>query len=172
MKQVKIFIFLSLTFLLTSATPTILNEPEIMIYAQNCLPHHGVLEKTEEGFVYVKVSDEYIYEILNRLGDEEAVAPPYFGEGKVGAHITVMEASEGKKLNIPQLGSTIAFDVVDFAQVEVVNKKGTSRIYMLIVDAPELKKIRTENGLSPKNRGHAFHITTAIHYYLEVEAAS
>jgi len=73
----KIIALISLAFLLLSATPTSVDEPEIMSYAQQCLLHEGTLEKTEDGFVYIKVSDDYIDGVLERLNDNQAEAPPY-----------------------------------------------------------------------------------------------
>src|SRR3990172_3968337 len=76
-------------------TPTMVDAPEVMAYAEKSLPHQGRLMKTDCGFVYVKVSNDYILEALNELEKERKVeAPAFFGQGEVGAHITVIEANE------------------------------------------------------------------------------
>lgn len=168
----KLLSLILLSCVLISAVPTVIDAPQVLSYAQDCLAHKGPLEKTEDGFVYVKVSDDYIFETVELLGNGEIDPPPYFGEGKVGAHITVIEAIESKekRLNLP-LGKPIAFKIVNFASVDVKNDEGIRRIYFFTVDAPELERIRKANGLSPKIHGYDFHITAAIEN-LEVEAAS
>jgi hypothetical protein len=216
----RIFTLLLLLTLCISAVPTVIDAPQILTFAQQCLPHQGVLEKTEIGFVYVKVSDDYIYQTVKLLENGKAYharletwnldrakapgfndrkrvnirnmnpfaivesrelsrgprpkflaargikAPPYFGPGRVGAHITVMDADEtqGKNLDLPQLGKSIAFTIVNFASVDVVDENGSRRIYLFHVDAPELAQIRKANGLPPKVRGFDFHITVATQF--------
>jgi hypothetical protein len=162
----KTFVLFLLSCLLISAVPTIIDAPHILNYAQECLAHKGSLGKTEIGFVYVKVSDDYIFETIKLLGDEGIEPPPYFGEGKVGAHISVIDAEEskGKRLYLPQLGKPIEFKIVNFASVDVDNENGNRRVYYFTVEAPELARIRKANGLPPKIRGFDFHITAAIEY--------
>jgi hypothetical protein len=162
----KILLLTFLSSLLVSAIPTVIDAPQILTYAQESLPHQGPLRRTSEGFVYVKVPDDYILETLILLDHEKADAPAYFGNGLVGAHITVIDADEskGKRLKLPPMGTVIHFKVVNFAYVDVTNDLGTKRIYFYTVDAPELAQIRIDNGLSPKVRGFDFHITTAIEY--------
>ncbi len=157
---------LFLSFLLISATPTIINDPEILQFAKQSMPHQGPLKKTEDGFVYVKVPNEYIVKALNYLKECSVEAPAYFGQGRVGAHITVIETEEskGKRFKLPPLGTMIPFEIVNFSSVDVTNENGSKRIYMFTVNAPELEKIRMNNGLSPKLRGNEFHITVAIEY--------
>jgi len=163
----KILLSTVLSALLISSTPTVIDAPQIMTYAQQSLPHQGPLKKTSEGFVYVKVPNNYILKTLTELEkDRKVEAPAYFGQGMVGAHITVFDANEtkGKKLKLPKLGTIISFTLVNFVSVDVSNEHGSKRIYMYTVEAPELQQIRIDNGLPPKVRGFDFHITAAIEY--------
>ncbi len=157
-------LLLLLSCFLISATPVIVEAPQVLDYAQEHLAHHGTLEMTKEGFIYVKVSDDYIFETVKLLADDAIQPPPYFGKGKVGAHISVIDADEskGKQLYLPQLGQSISFKILEFASVDVSNGEGLRRIYLFIVEAPELAKIRAANGLSKKIRGFDFHITAAV----------
>ena len=157
---------LILSCFLISAVPTVIDAPQILNYAQGCLSHRGPLERAADGFVYVKVSDDYIFKTLKLLGNDAIEAPPYFGAGKVGAHISVIDAveSQNKSIDLPQLGKTIEFKITNFASVDVENGHGKRRIYFFRVEAPELARIRKTNGLSPKIRGFDFHITVAIEY--------
>ncbi|MBS0604602.1 MAG: hypothetical protein JSS60_06140 [Verrucomicrobia bacterium] len=174
----KSLFLLLLSSLLISATPTVIDAPEILNFAEQSMPHQGPLKKTSEGFVYVKVPNDYILETLTLLKVDKAEAPAYFGQGKVGAHITVIDADEskGRALKLPPMGTMIPFKIVNFSSVDVTNEHGSKRIYMFTVEAPELEKIRLVNGLPPKVRGFDFHITAAIQYLAgapsEVEPSS
>jgi hypothetical protein len=160
----KTLVLLIFACLLISAAPTIIDAPKVLRFAQKCLSHEGVLNRTEEGFVYVKVPDDYIFETLKLLGDNTIEAPPYFGKGKVGAHITVIDATElkDKEPILPHLGKSIDFKIINFAKVDVKNKNGNRCVYLFIVDSPELDRIRAINGLPPNARVSEFHITVGI----------
>lgn len=150
--------------LLISATPTIIDAPKILSFAEKCLSHEGTLNRTEEGFVYVKVTDDYIFETLKLLGDHTIEAPPYFGPGKVGAHISVIYAEEvkDKELIVPHLGKSIEFKIINFAKVNASNKNGNRCIYLFTVECPELERIRVLNDLPLNMHGIEFHITVGI----------
>ena len=158
----KLILLLLFPLLLAGVEPTRIDAPEFLKEVKQALPHQGPLRKTSEGFVYVKVPNEYIRKTLDFL--KEAEAPAYFGQGMVGAHITVIDAEEskGKRLILPAMGTMISFEIVSFSSIDISNEHGFKRLYMLLVKAPELEKIRADNGLPPKIRGYDFHITVAI----------
>jgi hypothetical protein len=112
----------------------------------------------------VKVSDDYIFESLKLLGDNTIKAPPYFGKGKVGAHISVIYADEMKNRVpiLPHLGKSIDFKIVNFAKVDMRNKNGNKCIYLFIVESPELERIRVINDLPSNMHGNELHITVGI----------
>ncbi len=120
----------------------------------------GTLERTREGFVYVKVSEEYINETLLFLGDEVIAPPAYYGVRKVGAHITAIKQDEAqhKKLFIPQIGQPVVFFAKRFAAKEI----NDSRYYYYLVEVPQVELIRLANGLPGKILGDDFHITVGI----------
>ena len=90
----------------------------------------GILKREEDGFTYVDVNDDFIWrgiDVIKVIGFKE---PPYFGEGGVGAHITVMDTLEGKAVDISDiLGMEIDFTVEEFATVV----PGGAREYFVIV---------------------------------------
>jgi hypothetical protein len=160
-KTLVLFLF---TCLFISAAPIIVDAPKILSFAEKCLSHEGPLNRTEEGFVYVKVSDDYIFETLKLLGDNAIKAPPYFGKGKVGAHISVIYADEMKNRIpiLPHLGKAIAFKIVNFAKVDMRNKNENKCIYLFTVESPELERIRAINDLPSNRDGNEFHITVGV----------
>ncbi|MES2121601.1 MAG: hypothetical protein V4492_02345 [Chlamydiota bacterium] len=155
--------------LLISATPIPVEAPLVLEMAQERLSSVGRLLIAPDGLVYVKVSDHYIHEALKILNDPAIERPPYFGEGKIGAHITAftIEESKSRDLFLPQLEQPIVFAVTDFDAVEVEGK----RIYYYKVDVPQVELIRMSNGLPPKIVNHDFHITVGIRT-LEVDAGA
>jgi len=158
----KTLLLLLLCPFLLSATPTVVDAPEALQYAQEMLPHKGPLRRTNEGFVYVKVPNDYILEVLPLLHVGKVETPAYFGQGMVGAHITVIstEEAKGKTLTLPPMRTQIPFKIVNLSSVDLKNDYGSKRVYMFLVDAPELQQIRAANDLPPK----VFHITVAFQY--------
>lgn len=146
--------------LLTGATPVPINEPEALKYTQTRLESIGTLEITVTGFVYVKVSNDYIDKTLALLNRPDVQAPPYFSEGMVGAHITAIteKESQSRTLFLPQLEKPVVFAVTGLSTVDVENK----RIYYLKVEIPQVELIRLFNGLPAKIQDHDFHITVGI----------
>lgn len=163
-----IYYILALPYFLYGAVPIILDEPHILSYVKKQLPHEGILRQTSEGFLYIELPKEYIFNVLPLIAESRLCPPPYFEEGKVGAHITVATAEEMaalKKRSIPCLGQKIPFNVSDFAQVifdkESVLGQGS---YMLIVDSPKIQEIRKKLGLppTPDIKGFVYHITIGV----------
>ncbi len=155
--------------LLLSAVPIPIEAPLVLEMAQERLSPVGTLQMAPNGLVYVKVSDHYIHEALKILNDPAIESPPYFGEGRVGAHITAFTTKESNSHNLflPQLEQPVAFAVTDFDAVDV----GGKRIYYYKVDVPQVELIRMSNGFPPKIVNHDFHITVGIRQ-LEVDAGA
>lgn len=145
---------------------TSVDEPQAMTYAQQQLPRHGVLQKTKEGLLYLKVSDRYIYELLPLLPDVLS-PPPYFGPGLIGAHISIIQSGEidwTKPPTLPALGTRYSFNLGHFAWLVPQNIPKASKLYLLTIDSPDLVKIRTDAGLSPQFKDHVLHITLGVQY--------
>jgi hypothetical protein len=137
--------------------------PAILTYIQKKLPHSGVLGNSE-GFVYVKVDDQYIHKLVTFIQEEGFEEPPYFGRpGLVGAHISVVYAEEMKRYKVGEIqeyGETIHFTPKACKVVHPPNWPGREGVYVIVVEAPELERIREKYGL-PKQE-FAFHITIGV----------
>lgn len=147
-------------------TATAVDEPQAYTYAQSQLPRHGVLQKTSNGLLYLKVTDRYVYELLPLLPNVLS-PPPYFGPGLIGAHISIITPGEidwTAPPTLPALGTRYSFSLGHFAWAVPQNIPKASKVYFLTVDSPDLVKIRTDAGLSPKYEGHDLHITIGVQY--------
>lgn len=134
-------------------------------YAQKHLPHEGQLVRKSDGFVYLKVDDDYIRKLFPLLGlaREGYREPPYFrSKDAAGAHISVFYVDE--HIMPKELGQTFHFHLEDIA---IVKPSKNASYAILQVKSPDLEKLRQKYGLSPKLHGHEFHISLAkkTHYY-------
>lgn len=143
-----------------SAESQIENQPQVMEKALQ-LPQKGVLKQKGYGHVYLEVSKEFA-ELLPLLQTSETVVKPWFHQSKygIGTHIQVMHASESpkKKMQIKELGNTFNFTVKEVRTVKFSSCKGERTMWLLVVEAPELEKLRESYGLSPKFKDRNFHI--------------
>ncbi|HSX26391.1 MAG TPA: hypothetical protein VLE89_05225 [Chlamydiales bacterium] len=148
-----------------SSTTALLSGAEnpVLDYSKIQLPHTGVL-KTNGQFVYVDLDDDYIHKLVPLIEEEGFEEPPYFGSpGLVGAHISVIYDEEMELYSLPpiqELGETIHFQVKECKIVSPPKMKGVDKVYFIVVEAPELNRIREKYGL-PK-REHQFHITVGV----------
>lgn len=130
------------------------------------LPEYGVLKQDNKGFVYVDVSNDYIHKLVGLIEEEGFVEPDYFeGEGRVGAHISVVYAKESelyKVGKIEEVGTTIYFRVNGCEIVQPGVDPEIDSYYLVTVDAPILAKIRKKYGL-PLGK-YPFHITIGVRY--------
>lgn len=122
------------------------------------LPNEGKLRQSADGYVYLKIPSSYYIHLLPFL----KVDAPIIDRPKIGAHITVFTAEEAKEhliFNIPELNQAYKFTVSSVNKVYTKDViEGTKIWYVLIVDAPELKKLREKyKSLGEFN----FHITLA-----------
>jgi hypothetical protein len=131
---------------------------EVVDYAQHHLPLEGVLTRKSDGFVYLKVDDQYIHKLLPMLGlDKHFHEPPFFRSPEApGAHITVFYADE--HIDPKEVGQTFHFTP---KKIVVVHADRHSDYAILQVDAPELEQLRQKYGKKPKIIGREFHISLA-----------
>ena len=129
----------------------------------SCLPKHGILRKDEQGLVYVKIDNNYIHQIVEFIKHEGFVPPPYFGEGKHGAHITVMTPEETLYYalgDIKECGRLIKFEPKN-CQIVYPEAWGPGQQACLItVEAPALHHIREKYKIPQKK--YEFHITVGV----------
>ena len=160
-----IVIFLMLPFFVFAAVPVVLDNSRVLSYVEKNLPRIGTLKQTWEGFLYIELPDEYVFGVLPLLAEYHVRPPPYFGRGKVGAHITVATAREIANRNFPvvaSLGEKIPFSIVHFSKVHLENSLIGSTVYMLIIEAPRILQIRAALGLPLTIGEDYFHITIAV----------
>ena len=163
----KKILFYSLLFpcLVFGAVPVVIEDPQVLSYVEEKLPHEGILKQTREGFLYIELPKEYVFGILPLIANSKVCPPPYFDTEKVGAHITVATAEEMASLKLPKvpyLGAPIPFSIINFSQVQLENSILGSEMYMLTVESPQINEIRKALGLTPKIKGYDFHITIGV----------
>lgn len=132
---------------------------QIVDYAKENLPLEGQLLIKSEGFVYLKVDDEYIHTLFPLLELEENgyKKPPYFRSKEApGAHISIFYEKE--HIFPEEIGQYFRFQL---KQIVIVKPSKDTSYAVLQVEAPELEKLRKKYGLSPKLFGHEYHISLA-----------
>jgi hypothetical protein len=135
-----------------------LDHAALLSYAQNNLPHEGILVQQIDGFAYLKVDDNYVHELFPMLhAQEDYEEPPYFRRSDApGAHVSVAYENEGVKLK--EVGKKFNFKIKDIKEVHPRNKNS---YIILTLDAPELEALRKSYGLQPRLKDHEFHISLA-----------
>ncbi|GAB5411344.1 MAG: hypothetical protein ChlgKO_04580 [Chlamydiales bacterium] len=151
------FLFFSIT-LFTSCSFG--NESGIITYAQEHLRQTGILKNTN-GFVYLDINDNYIFDLVPLIQETGFKSPPYFGkEGLVGAHISVIFPDELNDIEIDECGEEFSFRLMNCIAIAPEQYKGLIKFYLLIVEAPELNSLREKYGLEKSE--HNFHITIGL----------
>jgi len=159
------FLFIACSFSVFSATPTVLDNPQVLRFANSKLPHEGTLKQTSSGFLYVELPKEYVFELIPLMSKGSACPPPYFEKDKIGAHISVAYSKEIKNVKpakIPYLGEKVSFSIGNLKKVELQNSNLGSEVYFLTIESPQITEIRKSLGLSPTIKGNALHITIAV----------
>lgn len=153
----------------------LLDYPEIINHANFVLKPEGILHcDKRSNFCYLKISDDYIYDIFSllksKIQQEYIVMPDYFTSKNnyIGAHISVVYSEESEAIRIrnyvEQNDSLInfIFRVEELISINVFNKT----FIALTVICPELDEIRSKHGLPKKLNYHGlsvpFHITVAV----------
>jgi len=135
-----------------------LNAPTI-IDAVSHLKQKGQLATSKNNLVYLDIDDAYIHKLFPLLRDHQIKMPDYFGDGSVGAHITVIYPEENKKVNAHDLHQEHRFFVKDIVTVEIALKT----YYVLLIESPSLLRLRKKYNLpdllSFKGYSIGFHIT-------------
>ena len=159
------FPFVACFFSVFAATPIVLDSPQVLTFAKTKLPHEGILKQTLDGFLYVELPEEYVFELIPLISTGSACPPPYFDKGKIGAHISVAYSEEMESIRpskIPYLGKKVFFSIRNLEKVELQNSKLGSEVYFLTVESPQIAEIRSSLDLPPKIKSYGFHITIAV----------
>ena len=130
------------------------------------VPLKGVLRQTEDGFVYVDVSNNIIHGLFTLLGEDEVEKPPYFEDGMVGAHISVTNQKELGDRKFEDVGKEITFKLGKMYSVDPLGWDDMDRVGFVEVMSPELERIRKKHGLTKlkikDEKQMQFHITFAV----------
>lgn len=142
-----------------STETTSVNLKEVVDWARNNLPQTGTLQEGEDGFVYLKVDDNYIHQLFPLLHRKNYEEPAYFRrKDSPGAHISVFYTEERNRIgNINEIGKPFSFTINHIKTVP----PGSNEYLVLTVTSPELERLRRKYGFKPLLRGHDFHITIA-----------
>jgi hypothetical protein len=122
------------------------------------------LKKTDEGFHYLDIPNGFIHSLFKLIDADGIEKPPYFeGDRSAGAHISVIDADEGKELKVKEIGHFFNFSLKEFFSVKPEGWKEMDQVYFIEIECPELKKLRKKYKLPEtyKDKGHEFHITIA-----------
>jgi hypothetical protein len=141
----------------TETTPVDLKE--VVDWARSNLSQTGTLQEGKDGFVYLKVDDNYIHQLFPLLHRKNYEEPPYFRRiDSPGAHISVFYTDERNRIGrINEIGQPFTFTINHIKTVP----PGSNEYLVLTVTSPELERLRKKYGLKPLLRGHDFHITIA-----------
>lgn len=123
----------------------LLINKELMDFAQKNLICDGKLYKNDDGYLYLKINDDFIYKLFGFVCASDKQLPDYFSESKnTGAHISVVYPGETLKIfQYNSLGQTCEFVLGSYFRAQIQNK-----IYFgCTIESPKLKQIRTDFGL-------------------------
>ena len=129
------------------------------------VPLKGIIRKTDDGFIYVDISNNVINGLFSLIDEEGIEKPPYSDEeyDNIGAHISVMKEDELKEdEEFSDFGKEITFKLDKFFSVEPKTWDEVERVWCIKVVSPDLEKLRKKYGLAKKFHGHDFHITVAV----------
>lgn len=154
----RVFI-LFMTFFVSVLAKEVPSSAAVLNYVEEHLSCCGIL-RSSSGFVYVKLDDSFIHKLIPFIQDEGFEEPPYFGDpALVGAHITVIYPSELNQ-EVEECGEEITFVPRECQVVRPLRWEGINEVYILVVDAPELDKIRKKYGLEKQT--YDFHVTIGV----------
>lgn len=136
-----------------------IHNPDLLQYVQSYMPKTGILQVSNNGYVYLDLDNNYLGEILKQLKDSRYLLKR--NVNNIGAHILVMHNAESKGKQIKEIGQQFKFKPLGFYTVVMDEYE----YFMLAIDAPELANLRQKYGLNPKVNGHAFNIIVGVRKY-------
>ena len=127
---------------------TKVQQPKLLSFATEKLKNQGTIEQNANGLTYVKLSEEYVAQLIKQINRPGFKIPNT-------AHICIIRETESKNIKqLHELGQTVHFKPLGF--YTVVNHD--VEYFMLAVDAPELSNIRLKYGLSKQLGNQAFSV--------------
>lgn len=127
---------------------------------------YGRLYLANSGWLLLEVPNSLVRGLFNAM-QEPGIELPYDDEGKLNAHISVMNDLEVETIGadkITERGHVFAYRPQTLVRLDRPSWKGVSAVWFLRVGSPELERLRKSYGLSarPHNNEHDFHITYAV----------
>ena len=128
----------------------------------------GRLAISVNGLTYLDINDKYIHQLFPLLpnSDGKIIKPDYFGENKMGAHISVIYPEENETAAEEDLDVEHHFKILGVFSADLNLK----RYYVLGIESESLDKLRKKYKLSEKLmfKDHLtdFHITVGVSYLL------
>jgi len=125
------------------------------------------LKQDPKGFVYLDIPDEWVHSLLAQFNDGNIKLPDYFGNGKAGAHVSVVLGEkltpEAQQMLAEDLGKLFSFQIAHADAVKPGGWDGVRLVHFLTLHCPALEALRTKLGLSQRMHGdHDFHVTFGI----------
>jgi hypothetical protein len=160
-----------LTLLLVGCTSTLKPCQSIFKTIDRSLTTTGVLKQESNGFVYLKIEDAFIHNLVPYIAKQGFESPPYFGPGMIGAHITVINAEEFQSHGLTHIEECEqAFDFVPLSCQVVYppHWPGVEAAYIVVIDAPSINQLRQKYGLTPTQ--FQPHITLGIKPKVDIAA--
>lgn len=134
---------------------------------QNSYAMAGRLYAAKSGWLLLSVPNPIVRGIFDTLTEPGIELPGFKGSG-LNAHISVMRPEEIDQIGgidkVTERGHMFRYTLGPLKTVEPHGWTEMSRVWMVEVSSPELKKLRVSYGLSPlpnENR-FKFHITVAV----------
>lgn len=123
-----------------------LTNNELMKFAETNLICNGVLCQKANGYLYLKINDDFIFGLSQFVHESDKQIPNYFSEPKnSGAHISVVYPEELlRKVEHDSLGKILEFNLSRYFRAKVQDKVH----FGCTIESLQLEKIRAELGLS------------------------
>jgi len=129
------------------------NQPRLLSFAKTKLKNKGTIQQAANGGTYLKISDQYIYDLIRQVKKQGFELP------NSGALIDFIAADEAIDLNhMAELGATVEFQPLGFYTIV----QDDQEFFMLAVEAPILSSLRQKYGLSEKLEDHEFKLVVGV----------
>lgn len=143
----------------------VIDNPAIMDAIKDHLTCVGTVFRNPDGYVYLKIDDQFITRLFPLIQDEKLQMPDYFSEPKKsGAHISIIFPEEySGPIQTEDVGKSITFSVSGLFEAKIFGKT-----YVAIeIVSPQLEVFRSNYDLKRDRinfKGFLvpFHITIAV----------
>lgn len=99
-----------------------LNNPALLNKAMQ-LKSIGKVAISQNQLTYLKIHDEWIYELFPLLQNEQIRKPDYFGNESIGTHISIIYPEENTTINPKELDQEHRFKIKNIIKANLELKK-------------------------------------------------